>query len=186
MKKAILGALCAFLSATLACSIFVGGPSYPPETGSAPTETGLSLEETIRQAVASASESGVVSFELTQGQLTSYLVAASAKQNPPALVDPRVYLQDGHMIVYGRVRSGIFTANVSITMQATVDASGQPQIEIEKTDFGPFAAPQGLNEAVTAFVREAFTGWLGPVATGFRLEHITIGNGVMTVTGRIK
>lgn len=186
MKKAILGALCALVVATLACSIFVGGPSYPPETGPAPTETGLTLQEQIQEAVAAASESGVVSFQLTQGQLTSYLAAASSQQTNPSIADPRVYLQDGHMIVYGRVTSGIFTANVSLTLQASVDSNGQPQIEIEKTDFGPFAAPQGLNDTVTAFVREAFTGWLGPVATGFRLENITIGDGVMTVTGRIK
>jgi hypothetical protein len=39
---------------------------------------------------------------------------------------------------------------------------------------------------MTAVITEAFTGSLGPVATGFRLESIDIANGLMTVTGRIK
>ncbi len=186
MKKAILGALCALVAATLACSIFVGGPNYPEDTGPVPTETGLTLEQEIQKALAAGAQTGVVTFNLTAAQLTSYLVTASAGHTDPTIENPRVYLQDGHMLVYARVTSGIFTANVSLTMQASVDANGQPQITIEKTDFGPFAAPQGLNDTATAFVREAFTGWLGPVATGFRLENITIGNGVMTVTGRIK
>jgi hypothetical protein len=35
-------------------------------------------------------------------------------------------------------------------------------------------------------VKEAYTGSLGPVATGLRIESISIANGVMTVTGRIR
>jgi hypothetical protein len=53
-------------------------------------------------------------------------------------------------------------------------------------DFGPFPAPEGLNSTVSAFVQEAFTGALGPAAIGFRLETVTIADGVMTLTGRIK
>jgi hypothetical protein len=67
-----------------------------------------------------------------------------------------------------------------------VDESGQPKIEIASADFGPFPAPNGLKEALTAAIKEAFTGSLGPVATGLRIETISIADGVMTITGRIK
>jgi hypothetical protein len=67
-----------------------------------------------------------------------------------------------------------------------VDANGQPQIDVASADFGPFPAPAGLKDAITAMVREAYTGSLGPVATGLRIESISIANGVMTVTGRIR
>ena len=67
-----------------------------------------------------------------------------------------------------------------------VDADGQPLIEITSADFGPFPAPEGLKDAITAMVREAYTGSLGPVATGLRIETISIANGVMTVTGRVR
>jgi hypothetical protein len=90
------------------------------------------------------------------------------------------------MKVYAKAQSGIFTANVSITTQVSVDENGQPKIEITQTDFGPLPAPQGVNDAASAFVREAFTGSLGPIATGFRLDSISIADGVMTVTGRVK
>jgi hypothetical protein len=39
---------------------------------------------------------------------------------------------------------------------------------------------------LTAIIKEAYTGALGPVATGFRLETIVIANGTMTLTGRTK
>lgn len=186
MKKAILGALSALLLATLACSIFIGGPAYPDGPAPASTETSHSLQDQVRQALAEATTTGTVSVELTEGQLTSYLASKLAEKPDPVLSDPRVYLRDGQMKIFGRATSGIFTANVSMTVQATVDPEGQPQIDVTQTDFGPLAAPQALNDALTAFVREAFTGWLGPVATGFRLDHITISDGLMTVTGRIK
>ncbi len=186
MKKATLGALSALLLATLACSIFVGGPSYPEGPAPVATDSGLSLQDQVQQAVADAATTGLVTVQLSEGQLTSYLQGKLAAQTDPMISDPRVYLRDGQMKIYGKATSGIFTANISMTVEASVDSNGQPQISVTQTDFGPLAAPAGLNEAVAGFVQEAFTGWLGPAATGFRLEQIDIGNGVMTVTGRIK
>ena len=66
------------------------------------------------------------------------------------------------------------------------EVTGQPKIEIASADFGPIPAPEGVNSAVSAIIDEVFTGSLGPVAVGFRLESITIADGVMTLTGRIK
>jgi hypothetical protein len=43
-----------------------------------------------------------------------------------------------------------------------------------------------LNDAISVFVAQALTGPLGPAATGFRLESVSIADGVMTVTGRVK
>ena len=80
----------------------------------------------------------------------------------------------------------MFTANIGILVNMGVDANGQPQIEVASADFGPFPAPEGLKDAITAMVREAYTGSLGPVATGLRIESIAIANGVMTVTGRVR
>jgi hypothetical protein len=186
MKKVSISALSALLLATLACSIFVGGPSYPEGPAPVATETDQTLQQQVEQALAEGATTGTVSLHLSEGQLTSYLAGRLAQESKPVISDPRVYLRNGEMKIFGKATSGIFVANVSITVQATVDTEGKPQISVTQTDFGPIAAPKALNEAVTTFVQEAFTGWLGPVATGFRLEHIDIGDGVMTVTGRIK
>src|SRR5215213_970179 len=77
-------------------------------------------------------------------------------------------------------------AQTGVIVSMGVDANGQPQIDVASADFGPFPAPEGLKDAITAMVREAYTGSLGPVATGLRIETISIANGVMTVTGRIR
>lgn len=179
---------------SLACTIFVGGPDYsslPPIPVSA--EAAESLKEEIRRAFEAGAETGVVTINITEPQITSYLAARmqtdpSLQQSDkkPLITDPQVYLRDGQMQIYGKTQQGIFAANIGIIVKVGVDANGQPLIEIVSADFGPFPAPEGLTSALTAMIKEAYTGSLGPVATGLRIESISISGGVMTITGRIR
>jgi hypothetical protein len=179
---------------SLACTIFVGGPDYsnlPPIPVSA--EAAESIKEEIKRAFEAGLETGVVTINITEPQITSYLAARlqtdpSLQQSDkkPLMTDPQVYLRDGQMQIYGKTQQGMFTANIAIIVTMGVDANGQPLIEITSADFGPFPAPEGLKDAITAMVREAYTGSLGPVATGLRIETISIANGVMTITGHIR
>jgi hypothetical protein len=179
---------------SLACTISVGGPDYsslPPIPVS--SEAADSIKDELKRAAEAGAETGVITINLTEPQITSYL-AARMQSDPslqqsdkkPLITDPQVYLRDGQMQIYGRTQQGIFAANIGIIVQVGVDANGQPLIEIISADFGPFPAPEGLKNAITAMVREAYTGSLGPVATGLRVEAISIANGIMTITGRIR
>lgn len=179
---------------SLACTIFVGGPDYsslPPIPVSA--EAAESIKAEIQRAIEAAAQTGVITVNLTEPQITSYLAARlqtdpSLQQSDrkPLITDPQVYLRDGKMQIYGKTQQGMFAANIGIIVNMGVDANGQPQIDVVSADFGPFPAPEGLKDAITAMVREAYTGSLGPVATGLRIEAISIANGIMTVTGRIR
>jgi hypothetical protein len=179
---------------TLACTIFVGGPDYsslPPIPVSA--EAAESIKEELRRAIEVGAQTGVITVNLTEPQITSYLAARmqtdpSLQQSDkkPLIVNPQVYLRDGQMQIYGKTQQGIFAANIGIVVTVGVDANGEPLIEVTSADFGPFPAPEGLKDAITAMVREAYTGSLGPVATGLRIESISTANGIMTITGRIR
>lgn len=186
MKNKSFIALLIVSLATLACSVFVGGPDYPSTIIPVSTEAVQGLQDQVTQAIATGAQSGTVTLQITEAQLTSYLAFKLESQPNPLISDPQVLLRDGQMSVYGKLQQGMFTANISMTMKVSVDENGQPKLEITQADFGPLPAPQGLNEALSALVSEAFTGSLGPVATGFRLESITIADGVMTVSGRVK
>jgi len=172
--------------ATLACTMFVGGPDYPEGAIPVSAQAVESLRNQIESAVVAGAESGVVTLQITEEQLTSYLAFKLAAREDPVLQNPQVYLRDGQMQVYGKVQRGYFVANVLIVLDVHVDGLGQPAIEIASADFGPLPAPEALKESLTAILTEAYTGSLGPIATGFRLENINIANGLMTVTGRIK
>ena len=185
-RTRILLSLSALLLATLACSIFVGGPDYPEQTIPVSAEAVQSLKAQIEAAVLAGTQSGVITLQITEEQLTSYLAFRMAGQQNPAFTDPQVFLRDEQMQIYGKVTRGYFNANMLVVLAVGVDELGQPKIEVVTADFGPFPAPEGLRDSLAALVSEAYTGSLGPVATGFRLENITIANGMMTVTGRIK
>ena len=110
----------------------------------------------------------------------------SQQTNPP-FTDPQILLRNGQMQMYGKITQGWLTANILITMNVTIDeVTGEPKIQIASADFGPFPAPEGLNTAISSIIDEAFTGSFGPVAVGFRLQTISIADGIMTITGRIK
>jgi hypothetical protein len=186
VRKRILLFVIALIFSTLACTMFVGGPEYPEGAIPVSAEAVDSLRTQIEAAVLAGAESGTITLQISEEQITSYIAFRLASQENPALQNPQVYLRDGQMQVYGKIERGAFIANVLVVLNVSVDELGQPKIEIASADFGPFPAPEGLKQSLTAIVTEAYTGSLGPVATGFRLDTISIANGLMTVTGRIR
>jgi len=182
----ILFALATLLAAILACTINVGGPSYPTPAIPVSTEAVAQLQQGIQTAVAAGEASGQVSLVFTEPGLTSYLYYYLAGQSNPLITNPQVYLQEDQIRIYATARQGDLQAYVYIVLTASVDDQGQLQIAITSADFGPLPVPKELNNMLTAIIKEAYTGALGPVATGFRLETIVIANGMMTLTGRTK
>jgi len=179
--------LLTLLLTSLACTIFVGGPEYSSGTIPVSTEEVQTMQSQIEQALIAGAESGIVSLQITESQLTSYIALKMQEQTSPPFTEPQVLLRNGQMQIFGKIDRGMFTANMLITMNVSVDQSTDlPKIEVVEADFGPFPAPEGLNTAINAIISEAFTGSLGPVAIGFRLESISIADGIMTLTGRIK
>lgn len=182
------------LAATLACTIFVGGPDYSDlDPIPVSTEAAQSLRDGIVKSVESGLQTGVVMITITEQQITSYLALRMANEpslqtesQEPLFSEPQVYLRDGQMKIYGKTQQGMFAANIGVILNVGVDELGKPKIEVVSADFGPFPAPEGINDALTLFIEEAFTGSFGPVATGLRIETITIADGIMTLNGRIR
>jgi hypothetical protein len=178
--------LLALWLASVACTVFVGGPDFPEERIPVSVEAAESIKDQIRLAMESGLATGTFTLQVNESQLTSYFAAKLDEQTNPIMSEPQIYLQDGQMQVFGKVQRGIFAANVSIVVSVGVDENGLPAVEVVSTDFGPLPAPEGLNSAIGAIVAEAYTGSLGPIATGLRLESISITDGVMTLSGRLR
>ncbi|HAV78075.1 MAG TPA: hypothetical protein DCX53_12065 [Anaerolineae bacterium] len=178
---------------SIACSVFVGGPDYS-DLAPIPVsnEAAEGLQEQIKRAFESGIATGEVIIQITEPQITSVLALRlqtdqSLQQNSqPLIVDPQVYLRDGQMQIYGKSRQGMLTANIGIIVAVGVDENNKPKIEIVTADFGPLPAPDGLKEIISSMIQEAYTGSLGPIATGLRIQSITIIDGVMTIIGRIR
>lgn len=178
---------------SLACTVFVGGPDYSDlPTIPVSTEITQSIQDEVKRAFEEGMTTGTVTLNFTEPQLTSYIASrlqsdpTMQQDNKPLITDPQVYLRDGQMQIYGKTQQGMFAANIGIIVSVGVDENGQPKIDIVSADFGPLPAPEGLKDAIGAMVREAYTGSLGPVATGLRIETISIADGIMTISGRIR
>jgi len=174
------------LITTLACTVFTGGPDYPEQTIPVSTEAVDSLKQQIEQAVVNGAQSGVVYLFINETQLTSYLAFKLQQSADPMFTDPQVILRDNQMRIYGKTKQGMFTSNIGIILEVRTDEQGKPKLQVISADFGPLPLPDGLNEAITAIINEAYTGSLGPVATGFRIQTIVIADGVMAIEGRIR
>ena len=197
MKKtrtAILPLILPLALAALACTIFVGGPDYPKTPITVSTEAVGSLDDQFHAAQTAAADSGTLTLNINESQITSLIASKLAEQTDPStgsrqapfFTDPQVYLRDGQIQIYGKAVQGNLQANVRIILSATLDNNGKPSISVVSADFGPLPAPEGLDNAIGKMVDEAFTGAIGPAAIGFRLESLTIADGVMTLTGRVK
>ena len=178
---------------SLACNISVGGPDYS-DLAPIPvsTESADSLKEEMKKSFEAGLETGMVTLTITEPQITSVLAfkllsdPTMQTDKKPFISDPQVYLRDGQMKIYGKSQQGLFTANIGIIVNVGIDELGKPKIEIASADFGPFPVPNGIKEAIAAMIDEAYTGSIGPAATGLRIETITIADGIMTITGRTK
>jgi hypothetical protein len=187
MKKTAFPVFLVLLAlASLACTLFVGGPDYPADPVAVSPDAAQSLRDQVRQAVEAGALGGPVTFQFNESQLTSFLADRLARETNPLLTEPKVLLRNGQIQVYGKFHRSIFAANVAVIMSAGVDPEGHPKIDVVSADFGPFPTPQALNSLISSFIDEAYTGALGPAATGFRLENITIADGLMILTGRLK
>ncbi len=185
-KISLLVGVFAVALAVLACTMNIGGPKYPNPAIPVSTEAVGELQSAMGTAVAAGAVSGPITLTFTEPQLTSYLTYKLQAQSQPLITDPQVYLRDGQIQLYGTARKGYFQATARIVLSAGVDAQGQLKIELTSADFGPLPVPSGLKEIITATIQEAYTGALGPVATGFRLQSVTIADGTMTIIAQTK
>lgn len=192
-KQPYLLFLVTLMLASLACTVFVGGPDYSDRTPiPVSNDAAEGLKEEIKRAFEAGAATGEVTIYITETQITSVLAVRLQtdqdlqQDSKPLITDPQIYLRDGQMQIFGKTQQGMFTANIGIIVSVGVDENGKPKIEIVSADFGPLPAPEGINNAISAMIDEAYTGSVGPVATGLRVQTISIADGVMTITGRIK
>jgi len=185
-KHLLLVGLILLVFSIIACSINVGGPAYPAQRIPVSTVAVGDLVNSVGTAEASGLESSQMALTLTEAQLTSFLAYKLQSQSRFQLTDPQVYLRDGEIQIYATVHQARLLATVYVAVSAGVDAQGQLQITVTSVDFGPLPVPAGLKDAITANLQEAYTGAIGPVATSFHLESITIADGLMTIIGRVK
>jgi len=166
-----------------ACQIFPGWPK-PPDEKIPVSETEAQTVLDTWESVFSSDQTGLVSITLTEAQLTSAIDHYLSKQETPLMTEPQVFLRDAKIDLYGKINQGLLSANVRITLSATIDENGKPELNIVDADFGPLPMPESLLNVASKLVDESVTGVIGPMITKFRAETIEANNGLLIISGR--
>lgn len=174
------------MTASLACTVDVGGPEPPGPAIPVSQDSATILEEVWGSAVRGAFANGQMLVLLDEAQVTSLLAVRLSQQEKPILEDPQVYLQDGQIRVYGSTVQGPLQGKILITIEPQLDAEGRVTFDVLSADFGPVPAPTTVLDGVSSVLTELFTGSLGSLATGVRITSLAIADGEMAIVGELR
>ncbi len=178
--------LAGLLLISLACTINIGGPTPPAPPPTIDPAALEQLKANWAAALATAAvTNGKVTVTITEAQVAALLASKLAKDPDAFFQQPQVVLQNNQIQIFGVAKQANLVANIQMTITVKVDEEGTPQFQLVSADFGPLPVPAGLLEGVSGMLNEALTGKIAPSATGFRLESITIADGVMTIQGTV-
>ncbi len=185
MRTIPLRVLCvtaALASASLACSIGLGGPTPPASPIAISTDAAGELEVIITQAIGN-SQNGEVTVVITEQQLTSFVALKMAEDPEAPIKDVQVFLRDGQIIIFGTATIKNLTAPAEIRLDVTTNADGELDLKVAQADFGPVPVPATMLDAISTGLDEALSGQFGPQATGVKLTNVIVSDGQMTITG---
>jgi hypothetical protein len=185
-RPAIAASLAVLGCASLACQVWLGGPTSPPPAIPISTEAAADVARAWQDALLASVSTGEVAIILNESQLTSYLAARLARSDNPILEEPQVHLREGVMEIYGKTVQGPFEAGVRIELEPQLNSEGQLGFAISSVDLGPLPAPEALTEGLSSILTEAFAGSLGSLATGFRITTLAIANGEIALVGTVR
>jgi len=178
--------LVALVTASLACTVDVGGPVPPGPPIPVSQDAATILEDVWASALQGALATGQVLVILDEAQVTSLLAIRLSQQDKPVLKNPQVYLQDGQIRVYGSTIQGPLRGNVLIAIEPRLDAEGRVTFDVLSADFGPVPAPASVLDGISSVLTELFTGSLGSLATGVRVTSLAIDDGEMSIVGELR
>ncbi len=179
-------ALPVLLLASLACRMDIGGPQAPGQPPAASALTATQAAQSWSSALEGAMVSGQLTILVTEEQLTSALAARVAQDETPTLTSPAVYLRDGQIQIFGEAAQGPVQMTLRLEITPIIDSQGRLGFEVSSADLGPFPAPRGLRDGLSAMLSEALAGSMGSLATGFRITSVAVADGQLAIVAELR
>jgi hypothetical protein len=170
--------------AMLACQLDLGGPESPGAPIPVSSEAANALQQLWQSALASATDEQIT-LSINESQLTSILAMKLQAQEKPMVQDIQVYMRQGLLQMYGVADKGFLHATFLLAVEPVVDTEGKLSFEIISADIGPALASEGIRNALSALLTEAFAGTIGPLATGIKITSVDVADGQLTLTATL-
>ncbi|RPJ45327.1 MAG: DUF2140 family protein [Chloroflexi bacterium] len=171
------------VAAGLACNLPGSAPTLPPTAVPMNPEDVQNLEQQLQATLNNPNASGEVTVTLTQDQLNRIIAGQIAQQPDQGISDPSVVLTNGQMQVFGKVTQSDISANLQVVLQPTVDAAGNPRLNVVSINLGGLPVPDVLKSRVETMANDALDNYLASTSNSFKVRTITITEGQMAVTG---
>ncbi len=179
----ILLILSVFVLSALACSlpqvIFRSEPTPLPVSSDAVTE----MKGNIDEAAKAFQETGEINLQITEVQITSYLVDELNSQENPFIQDPQILLRDGEIQMTADYQQGEITLPLKAAISVEADGSGGLSYELTSASIGPLALPEVLVEQMLGQFQQMFDNNISSQLDDVYIESITIADGTMTIQG---
>jgi hypothetical protein len=175
--------LCVFVLASLACSlpqaIFRPDPTPLPISSEAITE----MKDNLDEAVKTFKETGEVNLQITELQITSYLVNELNSQENPFVQNPQLLLRDGEIQMTADYQQGELTLPLKAAISVEADGAGGLAYELTSASIGPLALPEALVGQMLGQFQQMFDNNISGQLDNVYIESITIADGTMTIQG---
>lgn len=168
---------------SLSCQISAGGPT-PSRTVPVSTLAISELQNDLEHSLNNPDSANQITLTLTESQLTSLLNDQLSRQPEPLLLNPQVLLQNNQVEIYGVIQKGAIQANARVILQVDTDQNGELTAMLKSLDLGPIPAPQNLVESISTTIDSTLNESVDPMTAGFKIDRVTIADGLMTLTGR--
>lgn len=172
--------------AVVACSpsFGLGAPTPPASPIPVSSEAAGQVDGLWATAVAGAND-GQVTLVVTEAQLTSYVALKLTNEADAPITDPQIFLRNGKLVLYGKIKANNITLPAALTLSVVPTASGIVSVTIDNADVGPLPLPSSLRETLADNINQLIAQNAGSGDTGFKVAEIVIGDGKLTVTGKL-
>lgn len=184
--RTILAALAALGLAALACGpgFGLGAPTPPASPIPVSTQAAGQLEGVWGTAVANAAH-GTITVVMTEEQLTSYAALKLTSDPNTAITDPQIYLRNGEMLLYGKVKTNNLTLPAAVTLSVVPTAAGAISVTIDSANIGPLPVPSALRDTLASNLNDVIAQNAGAGNIGFKVINVSIADGKLTLTGTL-
>ena len=167
---------------SLACNF--SGTAASPTSVTQVSQPTVDPQQILNQAVKVDPNSNSVTMTLTEAQVNSLILSQIQKFQPSSqlsISQPAVKLQNGLIILNGKVAAGLLSVDVMISLKPSVTSDHKILLVVEKSDFGPLPVPQDFAKQIADLLTTSVNQTINESGDNLQIDSVTISDGIMVV-----
>ena len=175
--------LLALISASLACNL----PSVNISNSDGVDQPAVSVstpEIAFDQNTPSGGEQ--IAITLTEGQLNAIVQQAVQTDPNQTIQDMQLHLQPGEVALSGIVNQEGLSLPLRLTLAISPDGQGGLSYQVISANVGPLPLPQTMRDQIESRLNQYLQEPVRQLTNNIFIEEITIGDGILNLTGQIQ